>query len=105
MTVTFYFSRLERGRAVFPGREMKGCAFHWSQAVWRRVQHEGLAEVYRRCGGVFKFIRMLMALQFLPAITGINTLRKKPPSLKTVERKKPPFIVCIRGRNHLASFA
>ncbi|KAH3837618.1 hypothetical protein DPMN_111015 [Dreissena polymorpha] len=32
-----------------------------------RVQHEGLAEVYRRRGGVFKYIRMLMALQFLPA--------------------------------------
>ncbi|KAH3857972.1 hypothetical protein DPMN_100683 [Dreissena polymorpha] len=48
---------------------MKGCAFHWSQAVWRRVQQESLADVYRRRGGVFKFIRMLMALQFLPAPT------------------------------------
>lgn len=54
-------------REVFPGREMKGCAFHWSQAIWRRVQAEGLSEVYRRRGGVHRFIRMLMALQFLPA--------------------------------------
>ncbi|KAH3772933.1 hypothetical protein DPMN_174280 [Dreissena polymorpha] len=46
---------------------MKGCAFHWSQEVLRRVQHEGLADVYRRRGGVSKLIRMLMTLRFLPA--------------------------------------
>ncbi|KAH3799820.1 hypothetical protein DPMN_153436 [Dreissena polymorpha] len=38
-------------------------------------------------------------------VYGRNPLRKKPPSLKTAGRKKPPFIVCIRGRNPLASFA
>ncbi|KAH3722385.1 hypothetical protein DPMN_065343 [Dreissena polymorpha] len=31
--------------------------------------------------------------------------RRNPPSLKTAGRKKPPFIVCIRGRNPLARWA
>jgi len=46
---------------------MKGCAFHWSQAIWRRVQTEGLTEAYRRRGAIFRYVRSLMALQFLPA--------------------------------------
>ncbi|XP_052796013.1 uncharacterized protein LOC128228633 [Mya arenaria] len=54
-------------REVFPGKEMKGCAFHLSQAVWRHVQSVGLAKTYRRRVGVFNFVRMLLALQFLPA--------------------------------------
>ena len=28
--------------------EIKGCSFHWAQAVWRHVQDAGLAETYRK---------------------------------------------------------
>ena len=29
-------------RRVFPGVNIKGCVFHWAQAVWRHVQEFGL---------------------------------------------------------------
>jgi len=34
--------------SAFPGSKPSGCLFHFSQALWRRVQAEGLSEVYRR---------------------------------------------------------
>ena len=54
-------------RQVFPGRTIKGCVFHWSQAVWRKVQELGLAGSYRQRGGTHAFIGQLLALPFLPA--------------------------------------
>ncbi|XP_031553270.1 uncharacterized protein LOC116290391 [Actinia tenebrosa] len=39
-----------------------GCVFHWSQAVWRKVQELGLTLPYEN-----DFIRKLLALPFLPA--------------------------------------
>ena len=52
-------------REAFPGVELKGCAFHWSQAVWRHVQSVGLAETYMRREGLHSFVRQVLALQFL----------------------------------------
>ena len=54
-------------REAFPGVELKGCAFHWSQAVWRHVQSVGLAETYMRREGLHSFVRQVLALQFLPS--------------------------------------
>ena len=31
---------------VFPGVERKGCAFHFTQALWRHIQGEGLQRAY-----------------------------------------------------------
>ncbi len=54
-------------RGAFPGVEIKGCAFHWSQAVWRHVQSIGLAEMYMRREGLHFFVHQVLALQFLPS--------------------------------------
>ena len=54
-------------REAFPGVKLKGCAFHWSQAVWRHVQSVGLAEMYMRREGLHSFVRQVLALQFLPS--------------------------------------
>ena len=32
------------GQEIIPDVGIKGCAFHWAQAVWRHVQDAGLAE-------------------------------------------------------------
>jgi hypothetical protein len=34
-------------RTVFPGITVKGCFFHYTQAIWRITQHNGLQVTYR----------------------------------------------------------
>ena len=31
-------------RAVFPGVTVKGCGFHWTQAVFKKIKEGGLQE-------------------------------------------------------------
>lgn len=52
---------------VFPEVPIRGCVFHWGQAVFRHVQSLGLATEYLQEGGTYAFIRKLLCLPFLPA--------------------------------------
>ena len=66
-------------RSVFKGVPIRGCAFHWSQAVWRKVQELGLRTAYCENGAVHQFIRRVLDLLFLPAehiAPAFNELRK-----------------------------
>ncbi|XP_052762327.1 uncharacterized protein LOC128204972 [Mya arenaria] len=54
-------------REVFPNTVVKGCSFHWSQRVYRKVSRLGLAPAYTQKGGVYHFVRKLLALPYLPA--------------------------------------
>ncbi|XP_048755039.2 uncharacterized protein LOC125666009 [Ostrea edulis] len=60
-------------RRVFPAVAIKGCIFHWTQAVWRHVQSCGLVRAYKEQQAVHKYIRQLLALPFLPAQHIIET--------------------------------
>ena len=53
-------------RDIFPEANRKGCHFHWTQALWRKVQALGLVVAYNTNAQVQKFIRRLMCLPFLP---------------------------------------
>ncbi|XP_078326026.1 uncharacterized protein LOC144622863 [Crassostrea virginica] len=50
----------------FPRMPIQGCVFHWTQAVFRKVQEHGLQTAYNQKDNVFKFVRKLLALPFLP---------------------------------------
>jgi hypothetical protein len=52
---------------VFPDADIKGCAFHWGQAVMRKVANLGLKTSYNEKKGVHFFVRKLLALSYLPA--------------------------------------
>ena len=53
--------------SVMPEVELKGCAFHWSQAVWRKVQEYGLQQQCMKDRGTLMYIKRLITLPFLPA--------------------------------------
>jgi hypothetical protein len=74
-------------RQHFPGVPIKCCVFHWTQAVWRHVQDGGLVTTYRQHQTMYRYIKQLMALPFLPAghITptfNALTIRANTPALQ-----------------------
>lgn len=62
----FFLGMWQALRDVFPGTALKGCGFHWAQALQRRVQEVGLQATYQRREGVHNIVRKLLALPFLP---------------------------------------
>ena len=51
---------------VFPTVAWLGCFFHWSQAVWRKVQELGLQRVYISDEKTHAYICQLLSLPYLP---------------------------------------
>ncbi|XP_052102154.1 uncharacterized protein LOC127735816 [Mytilus californianus] len=54
-------------KSVFPTADIKGCAFHWGQAVMRKVANLGLKTAYSSDKAVNVFIKKVLALPYLPA--------------------------------------
>ena len=53
-------------QSTFQTTETQGCAFHWNQAVWRKVQSLGLTVPYVNHRPTQDFICQVIALPFLP---------------------------------------
>ena len=62
-------------REVLPHMEIHGCAFPWTQAVYRKIQCFGLGPAYTSKAKTAKFLRQLMCLHLLPAEQIPATLR------------------------------
>ena len=63
--VTSFMADFERGiwgaiRKVFPGKVISGCAFHWSKAVFTKVQNLGLQVYLNNLFLVFRDIEMIL---------------------------------------------
>lgn len=54
-------------RRILPSVSLRGCLFHWNQAIWRHIQLLGLVSSYMKKDSAYKFCRRVMALPFLPA--------------------------------------
>ncbi|KAJ8298546.1 hypothetical protein KUTeg_023889 [Tegillarca granosa] len=50
-------------REVFPDPIVKGCAFHFSQAVWRKTQELGLKTTYSERGNVYRYFKTSNCIQ------------------------------------------
>ena len=54
-------------RQVFPQSRIRGCSFHFRQAIYRRVQHESLKAQYEdETSPIRRWIRQLLAMSALP---------------------------------------
>lgn len=54
-------------KSIYPDSDIKDCAFHWDQAVMRRVAKLGRKTAYDNDGALHVFIRKVLALPYLPA--------------------------------------
>jgi hypothetical protein len=52
---------------ALPAVKRRGCTFHWTQAVWRKIQGLGLQDEYQSDRETNKICRQLMSLPLLPA--------------------------------------
>ncbi|XP_071108948.1 uncharacterized protein [Haliotis cracherodii] len=52
--------------AVFDIIQIRGCYFHFSQALWRRVQHPGLVSRYKDDADFRKLVERAKALPLVP---------------------------------------
>lgn len=53
-------------REIFPLVTVRGCNFHWSQAIFRKIKEYGMYQLYCGKSKSRKFLRELMSLPFLP---------------------------------------
>ncbi|XP_033759427.1 uncharacterized protein LOC117341641 [Pecten maximus] len=70
-------------RRRFHDVKIQGCAFHWTQAVYRKVQELGLKKAYEEHGKVYCFLSEVMALHFLPRehiFVAFDSLREEASS-------------------------
>lgn len=62
----FEISLIRALQTEFPRVTVKGCYFHFTQSIWRRIQKLGLATAYKRSKTFGNFAKQLMALAYLP---------------------------------------
>lgn len=53
-------------REIFSNVAIRGCNFHWCQAIWKKIKECGLSNLYYRKSKSRKFLGELMSLPFLP---------------------------------------
>lgn len=83
--VDFEMAAINAIATVFPNSSVRGCSFHFRQAVMRHVQLEGLSGPYSKNGvpQVRHWIRQIMGLTLLPVefILRAWGMLRSPPSL------------------------
>lgn len=69
--------------------QVNGCYFHFTQALWRKVQSLGLTTNYRQNDNLRKCIRKVMSVGYLPLLLvrqNFNTLRQSRRTRRLVRR-------------------
>lgn len=80
---------------VFPEIIIKGCNFHFNQAIWRKVQELGLVTYYKERKEVRDHIRMCAALAHLPEehiSDGWLHIMENAPNLEALDKFNDYFV-------------
>ena len=86
-----YFSQIWKAiREAFENITIKGCAFHFCQAVFRKVTELGLKTTYSQRGAEYRYIRShkIMALPFLPLADIPSAFDQLAPRSSSAELKQ-----------------
>ena len=69
-TIMFDYERaaINAFAQVFPNAEIKGCFFHFGQAIWRHIQTLGLEQRYQNDEEFAVIIKQFQALAFVPTV-------------------------------------
>ena len=67
MVLDFELSLWKAINETMPDVNIRGCCFHWTQSVWRRIQSVGLQSNYMQDAAVHMLCKQLLALPFIPA--------------------------------------
>lgn len=62
----FEVSLITAIQTELPHTSVKGCYFHFTKSIWRRVSKLGLATAYKRNRRFSNFVRKIMAMAYLP---------------------------------------
>ncbi|XP_044597080.1 uncharacterized protein LOC123273681 [Cotesia glomerata] len=68
-------------KKVFPDYDVKGCLFHYSQCILRKIQNSGFINLYKYDGDYALHLKMFYALAYVPVnhvITVYESLIKLP---------------------------
>ena len=65
--VDFELAVINSLESIFPECEIKGCFFHLSQNIYRKIQENGLLKRYQEDCDFALIVRMIPALAFVPA--------------------------------------
>ncbi|CAH1240905.1 Hypp6187 [Branchiostoma lanceolatum] len=73
IVMDFVVSLITATETEFRGATISGCYFHFCQSLWRRIRYVGLAAAYRKVRSLKKFLRLIMAIGYLPvALVRLN---------------------------------
>ena len=57
----------------FPGVEVKGCHFHFTQCIWRKIQDLGLSTIYKEIKPIKVWLEYFKTLAFIPLDKVVST--------------------------------
>lgn len=82
---------------VFPNVKMSGCAFHWTQAVFRKLKKIGLAGLYKKNLIVKLLLKKVMTLHLLPA-------KKIKNSFRLLQRESRGLVISALHKKLMSEF-
>lgn len=62
-------------RKIIPGKDIIGCHFHWSQAVWMKVQEVELQVQYSEDINIYHTVHSIFALPVANVQGGFDNIR------------------------------